>query len=93
MYGRGESPARGRALHPSLTEELVREWEREDEEFRELRRRSADWKFIEGLEPRARLALLTYIETGDRYLAAKLAGLTLGEFDELRVKAGVVCVT
>jgi hypothetical protein len=26
-------------------------------------------------------------------LAAKLAGLTLGEFDELRVKAGVVCVT
>ena len=93
MPGRGESPTRGRALHPSLTEELVREWEREDEEFRELRRRSADWKFIEGLEPRARLALLAYIETGDRYLAAKLAGLTLGEFDELRVKAGVVCVT
>ena len=93
MPGRGESPTRGRALHPSLTEELVREWEREDEEFRELRRRSADWKFIEELEPRARLALLAYIETGDRYLAAKLAGLTLGEFDELRVKAGVVCVT
>ena len=93
VYGRGESPTRGRAPHPSLTEELVREWEREDEEFRELRRRSADWKFIEGLEPRVRLALLAYIETGDRYLAAKLAGLTLVEFDELRVKAGVVCVT
>jgi len=93
VYGRGESPARGRAPKLSLTEELVREWEREDEEFRELRRRSADWKCIEGLEPRARLALLAYIETGDRYLAAKLAGLTLGEFDELRVKAGVVCVT
>jgi hypothetical protein len=41
----------------------VREWEREDEEFRELRRRSADWKYIEGLEPRVRLALLAYIET------------------------------
>jgi hypothetical protein len=30
---------------------------------------------------------------GDRYLAARLAGLTLGELDELRVKAGVVCAT
>jgi hypothetical protein len=73
--------------------ELVECWEREDEEFRELRRRSADWKFIEEQEPRVRLALLAYIETGDRYLAARIAGVTLGEFDELRVKAGIVCIT
>ncbi len=92
MYGRGESPTRGRALHPSLTEELVREWEREDEEFRELRRRSADWEFIERQPPHLRAALLYFIERGDRYVAAKIAGLTVDEFDELRRKANIPVV-
>jgi len=93
VAGRGGSSSPGRAPLRKLPEGLIEEWEREDVEFRELRRRSADWKFIEEQEPRARLALLAYIETGDRYLAARLAGMTLGEFDEVRVKAGVVCAT
>jgi hypothetical protein len=92
VYGRGESPARGRAPKLSLAEELVREWEREDEEFRELRRRSADWKYIEGQPPHVRAALLYFIERGDRYVAAKIAGLTVDEFDELRRRANIPVV-
>ena len=92
MSGRDESPARGRAPKLSLTEELVREWEREDEEFRELRRRSADWEFIEGQPPHIRAALLYFIERGDRYVAAKIAGLTVDEFDELRRRANIPVV-
>ncbi len=92
MSGRGESPTRGRAPHPSLTEELVREWEREDEEFRELRRRSADWEFIERQPPHIRAALLYFIERGDRYVAARIAGLTVDEFDELRRRANIPVV-
>jgi hypothetical protein len=92
VSGRDESPARGRAPKLSLTEELVREWEREDEEFRELRRRSADWEFIEGQPPHIRAALLYFIERGDRYVAAKIAGLTVDEFDELRRRANIPVV-
>jgi hypothetical protein len=70
----------------------VREWEREDEEFRELRRRSADWEFIEGQPPHVRAALLYFIERGDRYVAARIAGLTVDEFDELRRRANIPVV-
>jgi hypothetical protein len=30
-------------------EELLKEWEEEDRELKELRRRSADWRYIESL--------------------------------------------
>jgi hypothetical protein len=70
----------------------VREWEREDEEFRELRRRSADWEFIEGQPPHVRAALLYFIERGDRYVAARIAGLTVDEFDVLRRRANIPVV-
>jgi type II restriction/modification system DNA methylase subunit YeeA len=92
VYGRGEGPTRGRAPKLSLTEKLVREWEREDEEFRELRRLSADWKFIEEQPPHIRAALLYFIEKGDRYVAARIAGLTVDEFDELRRRANIPVV-
>ena len=71
-------------------EELLKEWEKEDRELRELRRRSADWKYIESLPPRVREAVELYIETGDIWLAAKLAGLTVDEFNEIRIKAGIL---
>ena len=70
----------------------MKEWEREDEEFRELRRRSADWEFIERQPPHIRAALLYFIERGDRYVAAKIAGLTVDEFDELRRRANIPVV-
>ena len=40
-----------------------------------------------------RLALLVYIETGDIYKAARLAEMSISEFNELRRKAGIPAVT
>ena len=71
-------------------EKLVREWEEEDRELRGLRRRSADWRYIESLPPRVREAIELYIETGDLWLAAKLAGMSEDEFNEVRIKAGIL---
>jgi len=70
--------------------QLLREWEEEDRELRELRRRSADWEYVRGLPPKVREAVELYIETGDVWLAAKLAGMTLDEFNEVRIRAGIL---
>jgi len=72
---------------------LLRKWEEEDREAREIRRRSADWDFIRRQPPRIKLALLLYIETGDVYKAAKIAGLTVDEFNEIRMRAKIPSVT
>ena len=68
----------------------VEEWRAVDEELRELRRRNADWEYIRSLPPRVREAVELYIETGDIWLAAKLAGMTVDEFNEIRIKAGIL---
>ncbi len=60
-----------------------------EEEARELRRRLADWGFINKQPPRIREALKYYVEKGDLYVAARIAGLTVEEFNELRVRAGI----
>jgi hypothetical protein len=71
-------------------EGLREEWEEEDRELKELRRRSADWRCIESLPPRVREAVELYIETGDIWLAAKLAVLTVDEFNEIRIRAEIL---
>jgi hypothetical protein len=43
-------------------EEKLEKWRRLEEEAREIRRREADWKFIEGLPPKLRAALKYYVE-------------------------------
>ena len=73
--------------------ELVEEWRREDEEARRIRMEKADWNFIEKQPEPLKTALKYFIEAGDRYVAAKLAGLTLDEFDKLRRKAGIPSIT
>jgi len=75
---------------PAGAEQLLEEWEEEDRELRELRRKSADWRFIESLPPRVREAVELYIETGDLWLAAKLAGMSVDEFNEIRIRAGIL---
>ncbi|RZN59336.1 MAG: hypothetical protein DSO07_12025 [Thermoproteota archaeon] len=70
----------------------VEEWEREDKEFREIRRRNADWEFIKAQPPHIRAALLYFIEKGDRYVASRIAGLSLDEFDEIRRRANIPVV-
>ena len=74
------------------TSSMLEEWEREDEEARRIRRERADWKFIEEQPPRIRAALLYFMERGDRYVAARIAGMSLGEFDEVRRRAGIPVV-
>ena len=69
--------------------ELAEEWAREDEEARRIRREMADWKFIESQPARFKAALICYIEYGDLYLAARIAGLSIDEFDDLRWKANI----
>ncbi len=59
------------------------------EEAREVRRRHADWDYIEAQPPRIREALKYYIETGDLYVASRIAGLTVEEFNEVRIRANI----
>ncbi len=73
-------------------EEKLEKWRRLEEEAREVRRREADWSFIERQPPRLRAALKFYVETGDIRMAAKLAGLGLEEFRELLRAANVPVV-
>jgi len=75
------------------SKELIEKWIREDEEARSIRREKANWDFIEKQPPKIRLALIVFIETGDIYKAAHIANLTIDEFDELRLKAGIPVIT
>ena len=70
----------------------MRELEAEEAEARELRRRAADWEFIESQPEPLRTALRVLVETGDMRLAAGIAGLGLEEFNELRLRARVPLV-
>ena len=67
----------------------LEKWRKLEEEAREIRRREADWKFIESLPPKLRAALKYYVEAGDLYVASRIAGLTIEEFNELRKRAGI----
>ena len=60
-----------------------------NEEARKIRRKYADWSFIEKQPPRIREALKYYIERGDLYVASRIAGLTIEEFNEYRIKARI----
>ena len=67
-------------------EEILKEYE---EEGKEIRRREADWDFINKQPPRIRAALIYYIESGDLYVASKIAGISMEEMNDLRVKARI----
>ncbi|MCI4465124.1 MAG: hypothetical protein JHC22_04970 [Thermoproteus sp.] len=62
------------------------------EEAREIRRREADWAYIDMQQPRLRAALRYYVETGDFRAAAKLAGLGVEEFRERAREAKIPLV-
>jgi len=75
-----------------MREEVIREIIEEEAEARELRKRMADWDFINKQPPRVREALKYYIEKGDIRLAARLSGLNIEEFRELLRKARIPVV-
>jgi hypothetical protein len=62
------------------------------EEAREIRRREADWAYIDMQPPRLRAALRYYVETGDFRTAARLAGLGVEEFLERAREAKIPLV-
>jgi len=53
------------------------------------RRKMANWDFIEKQPPRIKQALKYLVEDGDLYVASRIAGLTVDEMDELRIKANI----
>ena len=65
------------------SEEKIEKWRELEEEAREIRRREADWEFIESQNPKVRAALKFYIETGDIRLASRIADMNIEEFREL----------
>ncbi len=67
----------------------LEKWHRLEEEARRIRRREANWEFINNQPPRIKVALKFYVETGDLYVASRIAGLTIEEFNELRIKANI----
>jgi predicted HTH domain antitoxin len=67
----------------------LKEWIEYFKEARDIRRKYANWDFIRSQPPKLRIALEYYIETGDLFNAAKLAGMSMEEFNELRIKAGI----
>jgi len=73
-----------RRLTAVLREEL--EW------ARELRRKEADWSYIESRPEPLRTALMLLVEVGDLKLASRLCSIPLDELNEERVKAKIPLV-
>ncbi|MGB9704455.1 MAG: hypothetical protein ACPL3C_03320 [Pyrobaculum sp.] len=68
------------------------EWLELLQEAREIRRREADWDFINRQPPKLKYALIYYVETGDIYVASRIAGMRVEQFDELRRRAKIPTV-
>ena len=66
-------------------EEILKEYE----EAKKIRKENADWSFINNQPPKIKAALIYYVETGDLYVASRIAGITIEEFNELRKKAKI----
>jgi len=79
-------------LNESALAKALKELEEFEREARELRRRSADWEFIEKQPEPIRAALKLLVETGDLRLAARIAGLPVDELDEIRIEARIPIV-
>jgi hypothetical protein len=71
---------------------IIERWMEEDEEAREIRRKHADWKFIEEQPEPLRSALKCFVELGDLYVASRIAGLKIDEFNQLRIRAKIPMV-
>jgi hypothetical protein len=67
----------------------IEKWKKLEEEAREIRRSEADWNFIESQPPKIRAALKFYVETGDLYVASRIADMSIEEFNDLRKRAGI----
>ena len=71
----------------------LEELQKDLKEDKEIRIKSADWKFIKNQPLRIRKALEILVKTGDIYRASRFAELKLDEMNELRIKAKIPVVT
>jgi hypothetical protein len=72
--------------------DIVEQYWRELEWARELRRKEADWSYIESRPEPLKTALKLLVETGDLWYAAALTGVGLEELNEERIKAKIPIV-
>jgi hypothetical protein len=68
---------------------IIEELKKREEEARQIRRKQADWNYINTLPPRVKAAVILFIEKGDLRLSQKLSGLDLEDFIETLRKARV----
>lgn len=61
-------------------------------EDRKIREKRADWKFIKKQPYRIKKALELFVMTGDMYKASRIAGITLDEMNQLRMKSRIPIV-
>ena len=70
-------------------EERLKELIEQEKEAYEIRKRMANWEFINNQSPRIKAALIFYIKTGDIRKACKIANIGIEEFRELLRKANI----
>ncbi|MGB9759472.1 MAG: hypothetical protein ACPLZG_06615 [Thermoproteota archaeon] len=75
-----------------IPEELIEKWKKEDEEARKIRRKFADWSFIEKQDEKTKAALVYYVEAGDIRQAIKIAEMNIEDFVALLKKANIPMV-
>ena len=80
-------------LNNEVDKKILEEILKEEEEFKEIRRKYANWNFIKKQKPRIRAALEYYIETGDIRRACKIAGINISLFRNLLRKANIPVIT
>jgi len=68
---------------------VLGEFRRREERAREIRRKHANWEFINKQPEPIKSALKILVETGDIKLASMISGLKVGIIDEYRRKANI----
>jgi len=84
--------ALGYKIDITKLENDLKEYFEFEKEARSIRRKMADWKFINSQKEPRRTALIVYVETGDLKMACKLADMILWDFVELLRKSNIPIV-
>jgi len=70
----------------------IQDLAKELKEDRKTREEKADWDFIKKQTYRVRKALELLVITGDMYKASRIAGITIDEMNQLRMKSKIPIV-
>ena len=75
-----------------INKEILKKWRLEDEEARAIRRKHADWEFINKQPEPIKTALILLVESGDLKMASKLFSISLSKLNQMRLKAKIPLV-